>query len=742
MAPPQSALDFLDFVNASPTPYHAVASSAALFDAAGFTRIQERDDWASAVKPGGKYYLTRNASSIVAFAVGGAWKPGNPIGMVGAHTDSPCLRVKPVSKRTANGYLQVGVETYGGGIWHSWFDRDLSVAGRVLVREAADGGEPKFVQKLVKIDKPILRIPTLAIHLHRQSNFDPNKEDELLPIAGLVEAELNKTAEPETAPGAGSEEAEFQPLRAISDRHHPAFLSLIAENLGVEVSQITDFELVLYDTQKSCLGGLRDELIFSPRLDNLNSTFCAVKGLIASIDSHPLDADPTIRLVACFDHEEIGSLSAQGADSNLLPAVLRRLSVIPGSSGSSSSIDAASTAFEQTLSTSFFLSADMAHAVHPNYAGKYERNHTPAINGGPVIKINANQRYATNSPGIVLLQEVARKARVPLQLFVVKNDSPCGSTIGPMLSAKLGVRTLDMGNPQLSMHSIRETGGTKDVEHAIRLFEAFLGRFNADPSPWDKELLNRPGYSPEGIVTGHRADVHPVPFTTFIELRAPISHSYSFHLSWFIHPFRFAQEVLEGRAVRRQGQQPTEPNAFDESPCCWPWRTGILQDVNLSYQSLATRLINEGPSGQWDGYPTPVLLYPWGHLPPYIQTIYKRPHKLKVYHGHYVHRPSAEATDSCILCCHDGELHRLQRFEFRKPSDSLEVETSALEREGLHNRLDEFITLWTSGQHQRQTAFTGPSLPRHKQLIAPVDAANINRVGAREVPRWSFVSQR
>ncbi|KAH6624544.1 peptidase M18 [Chaetomium sp. MPI-SDFR-AT-0129] len=482
MAPPKSALEFLDFVNASPTPYHAVAEAAALLDAAGFTKIQERDNWASTVKPGGKYYTTRNGSSVVAFAVGAEWQPGNPIGMVGAHTDSPCLRIKPVSKRTANGYLQVGVETYGGGIWHSWFDRDLGVAGRVLVREGE--GEGKFVQKLVKVDKPILRIPTLAIHLHRQSNFDPNKEDELVPIAGLAEAELNKKAEggSGTEAGAGEAEGEFQPLRALPERHHPAFLSLVAQQAGVDVSHIVDFELVLYDTQKSVLGGLNDELILSARLDNLNMTFCSVKGLIASTDSASLDKDTSIRLVACFDHEEIGSLSAHGADSNLLPAILRRLSVLPGSSTAgktplSASELAASTAFEQTCATSFLLSADMAHAVHPNYAGKYERNHTPAINGGPVIKINANQRYATNSPGIVLVQEVARRARVPLQLFVVKNDSPCGSTIGPMLSAKLGVRTLDLGNPQLSMHSIRETGGSADVESAIGLFAGFLGAF-------------------------------------------------------------------------------------------------------------------------------------------------------------------------------------------------------------------------------------------------------------------------
>ncbi|KAK3301918.1 aspartyl aminopeptidase-like protein [Chaetomium strumarium] len=475
MSPPTSALEFLDFVNASPTPYHAVASAAALLDAAGFTLIKERDNWASTVKPGGKYYLTRNGSSVVAFAVGARWRPGNPIGMVGAHTDSPTLRVKPISKRTANGYLQVGVETYGGGIWHSWLDRDLSVAGRVLVREGQ--GEGNFVQKLVKVDKSVLRIPHLAIHLHRQTNFDPNKEDELLPIAGLAEAELNKAGGNENAE---VQEGEFEPLRALPERHHPSFLTLVAEQAGVDVSQIIDFELVLYDTQKACLGGLNDEFIFSARLDNLNMTFCSIKGLISSVQSTALDNDNSIRLVACFDHEEIGSLSAHGADSNLLPAILRRLSVLPGcTTDSDRTVEelAASTAFEQTLSTSFLLSADMAHAVHPNYQAKYERNHTPAMNKGPVIKINANQRYATNSPGIVLIQEVARQTKVPLQLFVVKNDSPCGSTIGPMLSAKLGVRTLDMGNPQLSMHSIRETGGSRDVEYAVRLFEGFLSRF-------------------------------------------------------------------------------------------------------------------------------------------------------------------------------------------------------------------------------------------------------------------------
>jgi aspartyl aminopeptidase len=484
MAPPKAALDFVDFVNDSPTPYHAVHSAAARFEKAGFVRINERDSWASTVRPGGKYYLTRNGSSIVAFTVGGKWRPGNPVAIVGAHTDSPYLRVKPVSKKASNGYQQVGVETYGGGIWTSWFDRDLGIAGRVMVRDG-----DSYVQKLVKVDKPLLRIPTLAIHLHRQSSFDPNKETELFPLAGLVEAELNKEAPSkdntsEEKEGGGDDD--YRPLKAMSERHHPQILDIIAKEAGVDVSAVVDFEIVLFDTQKACIGGINDEFIFSPRLDNLGMTYCSVLGLISSVDApDALDDDATIRLTVCFDHEEIGSTSAQGAFSNLLPSVLRRLSALPGSpdARSDKSYETVhhegeeSTAYEQTLCRSFLVSADMAHAVHPNYAGKYESSHQPAMNGGTVIKINANQRYATNSPGIVLLQECARAAGVPLQLFVVRNDSPCGSTIGPGLAAKLGIRTLDLGNPQLSMHSIRETGGTADVDHAVKLFVNFFQNY-------------------------------------------------------------------------------------------------------------------------------------------------------------------------------------------------------------------------------------------------------------------------
>ena len=341
----------------------------------------------------------------------------------------------------------------------------------------------------------VLRIPTLAIHLDRQEPFTFSKETQLFPIAGLVAAELDRQGKGEgEEPSSGDNSTTdnsggpFKPLKVFTERHHPYIVELIATEAGINPTDIVDFEMLLYDTQKSCIGGLNSELLFSPRLDNLEMSFCSAMGLISSVaSSSALENETSIRLISLFDHEEIGSQTAQGADSNLLPAIIRRLSVLPPITDSSDSDksyeqvghdSSSSTAYEQTLSTSFLISADMAHSVNPNYPGKYESNHRPEMNKGTVIKINANARYATNSPGIVLLQEVARRRNVPLQLFVVANDSPCGSTIGPMLSAALGTRTLDLGNPQLSMHSIRETGGAYDVEYAIKLFESYFEHFS------------------------------------------------------------------------------------------------------------------------------------------------------------------------------------------------------------------------------------------------------------------------
>lgn len=469
-----AATEFLSFVNASPSPHHAVQAAKTILQKAGYTEISERSDWNGKLQRSGKYYLTRNGSSIIAFGIGGKWQPGNGISIIGAHTDSPCLRVKPVSKRSSRGYMQVGVEVYGGGLWHTWFDRDLSLAGRVIVKDAPSG---KFVPKLVHIKKPLLRIPTLAIHLNRGTadKFEFNKETELFPILGLVEKELNKgtkrkaeEAEEETA---AEEQKEFEPFDAIHVRHEKSLMDVIAADANVKVEDIEDFELVLYDTQESVLGGLNDEFVFSPRHDNLNSSFTSVKALAEATTS--LDSEEGIRMAALFDHEEVGSNSAQGADGNLLLAVLTRLAAAEFAGASAPT---PSSPFE-TFSKSFLISADMAHAIHPNYSAKHEANHGPAINAGPVIKINANQRYATNSPGIVLVKAIAKASRTPLQLFVVKNDSACGSTIGPFLSSKLGIRTLDIGSPQLSMHSIRETAGSEDIGYSISLFKEFYETF-------------------------------------------------------------------------------------------------------------------------------------------------------------------------------------------------------------------------------------------------------------------------
>ncbi|KAG2173986.1 hypothetical protein INT44_000100 [Umbelopsis vinacea] len=458
MTPPKEALEFLDFVNASPSPFHATHEAVKLLQQAGFKELKERDNWNEGkIKNGGKYYFTRNGSSVVAFAVGEKYKSGNGFSIIGAHTDSPCLKVKPVSKKEKAGYLEVGVQLYGGGIWHTWFDRDLSVAGRVLIAHE-DG---TFKHTLVKVDRPILRIPTLAIHLDRgaATEFKFNSEAQLTPIlATATKSALNGTDKP-TDENAESEK-----------NHHPVLIKVLAGELNVKPAQIRDFELALYDTQPSAIGGVFNEFIYSPRLDNLEMSFCSIKALVNTADQ--LADESNIRLVTLFDNEEIGSTTAHGANSNLLPSTLKRLTAMKIGSDKVSA-----TAFEESLHKSYLISADMAHAIHPNYAEKHEDNHQVAMHKGTVIKINANQRYATTAVTTVILKELAKTHNIPVQEFVVRNDSPCGSTIGPMLSAKLGLRTVDVGNPQLSMHSIREVGGTEDIPNAIKLFDAFFLKF-------------------------------------------------------------------------------------------------------------------------------------------------------------------------------------------------------------------------------------------------------------------------
>ncbi|KAJ3155480.1 hypothetical protein HDU89_006443 [Geranomyces variabilis] len=456
-----SAEGFIKFVNASPSPFHAVETARQELLAKGFEEIQERDSWSGKLKKGGKYFFTRNKSCIAAFAVGGKYESGNGFAVVGAHTDSPCLKIKPHSKKEKSGYTQVGVQTYGGGLWHTWFDRDLGLAGRAFVKSADD----KLEHRLVRIDRSILRIPTLAIHLDRgvSEGFKFNNEVQLTPILAANATQiLNAKSDAEAT--------------ANGEQHAPMLLKLLAKEMKVDAADIGDFEICLYDTQPSAIGGAQDEFIFSARLDNLMMSYCSITALVNSTTSASLEKDPNIRVVVLFDNEEVGSVSAHGAGSNLLEVTLRRLSVEVEQHNQAV---AQQSGFERAMTRSLLISADMAHALHPNYAEKHEENHRPLMNKGVVVKQNANQRYATTAVSTTLLREVAKKAKVPLQEFVVRNDSPCGSTIGPMLSAQLGLRTIDVGNAQLSMHSIRETCGTEDVKFAIDLFEVFFNEYAA-----------------------------------------------------------------------------------------------------------------------------------------------------------------------------------------------------------------------------------------------------------------------
>jgi len=352
----------------------------------------------------------------------------------------------------------VGVQTYGGGVWHSWFDRDLSLAGRIVVSTP----ERSLESHLVRIDSPILRIPTLAIHLDRTVNeaFKFNSETHLLPIFATISKKLNNL-EKDTS------EVKPNDIPPITEAHHPELLSMLSDNLKVNIGQIVDLELCLYDTQPACLGGFRNEFIFSPRLDNLMMSYCALESLVGSLDVHDLAGETNVRMICLYDNEEVGSASAYGADSHLTEAGLRRIQAAFESENS--------TAFEESIQKSYLISADMAHAVHPNYSSIHESNHRPKLHQGVVIKVNAGQRYATTAATSAILKQIAKNNQLPLQEFVVRNDCPCGSTIGPILSAKLGLQTVDVGCPQLSMHSIRETAGKTDLWYAIKLFEEFYG---------------------------------------------------------------------------------------------------------------------------------------------------------------------------------------------------------------------------------------------------------------------------
>jgi len=450
----KQAKKLIDFINGSPSPFHTVLSAKNLLAANKFTELPEKKKWD--LKKGERYFVTRNESALIAFVVGEKYEPGNGFSLVGAHTDSPCLKLKPNSKKDKYGYLSVGVQCYGGGIWRTWLDRDLTVAGRVMIKNKENG----FLEShLVNLEKPILRVPNLCIHLSTAEDDVLNKETHLLPILATkaFETKLNKKVVSE-------DEVDEEGTNDEASKHHSILVDLICKKVGCTKEQLENMELVLADTQPACLGGAYDEFVFAPRLDNQFGSFCAVTGIIESAEEGVAD-ETKIRMINIFDNEECGSGSAQGAQSMLTELIMRRI------------CDSFGGLFEQSIANSFLLSADQGHAIHPNYPQKHESNHQTALHKGPLVKINCNQRYSSTSLTTAIIQDVAKRANVPLQDYVVRNDSHCGTTIGPIQAARLGIRTVDVGGPELSMHSIRETCDITSVSQMINLFKGFFKHF-------------------------------------------------------------------------------------------------------------------------------------------------------------------------------------------------------------------------------------------------------------------------
>ncbi len=426
----------LAFIERSPTPFHATQNIASILEDAGFEQLSEGEQWS--LSEGGRYFLTRNDSSIIAFIQGVSVNtlPSSldvGIRMVGAHTDSPTLMIKPQPENIKE-YFQLGVEVYGGALLNPWFDRDLSIAGRVVYR---DKRSHSLNKRLINFLRPVASIPSLAIHLDREAN-------------------TNRTVNPQT---------DIPPiLCAAGNGECKDFRTLLAGQLFNEYDEfkspadieVLDYELCFYDTQAPAQIGINNDFIASARLDNLLSCFCGLQALLEVCKDNPT---PHTCMLVCADHEEVGSASACGAQGPMLQTTLERM--LP---------DQAIRA--RTISRSLMISADNAHGVHPNYASKHDGNHEPVLNCGPVLKINANQRYATTSVTAALFRQWCELEEVPLQSFVTRTDLGCGSTIGPITATQIGVPTLDVGVPTFAMHSIRELAGSQDGYDLSRVMTA------------------------------------------------------------------------------------------------------------------------------------------------------------------------------------------------------------------------------------------------------------------------------
>ncbi len=419
--------ELLEFLHSSPTAFHAAAQIRSRLVAAGFVALNEADHWQ--LEPGKSYVITRNDSSVIAFNYGFNSLIKKGISMIGAHTDSPCLKVKPRPELNRRGYYQLGVEVYGGALLAPWFDRDLSIAGRVTYRNQQN----HIGSVLVDFKDPIAFIPSLAIHLDREANNSRsiNPQKDIVPL--LLQIEDTSLL--------------------------PDFKTLLKQRLDQQYPELKpvtllDYELNLYDTQAPGLVGFQQQFIASARLDNLLSCYV---GMSAILNAGYQESS----LFIATDHEEVGSASCCGAKGPMLQQFLERL--LPDPQERARCID-----------RSIMISADNAHGIHPNFMDKHDENHGPILNKGPVIKINANQRYATSSDTSGLFRSLCEMQQIPVQVFVARTDMGCGSTIGPIVSSEVGVRTVDVGVPTFAMHSIREIAGDKDAWYLYRAVQGFF----------------------------------------------------------------------------------------------------------------------------------------------------------------------------------------------------------------------------------------------------------------------------
>lgn len=417
------AKDFMAFLQKSPTSFHAVKNITDILKSAGFEMLDERETWS--LKPCSRYMVTRNGSAITAFITGKEHPEISGIRLTGAHTDSPCLKIKPVPELESGGYMLLDVEIYGGVLLNTWFDRDLSIAGRITYL-ASDG---RIKSCTVDFEEPVAFIPSLAIHLNRDVNNSKsvNPQKEMLPIV----------------------------MQSV-EKEGKGFIDYLYEQTKKtvpDISEILDHDLFLYDVQPPSFSGIKKEFITGARIDNLLSCYAGVRAFTYS------DTEFCSVLVL-NDNEEVGSSSISGADGQFLKSVLERIC------GSGES-------FSRTMAKSLMISTDNAHGVHPNYSEKHDSNHRPLMNMGPAVKINANQRYATDSESSAIIRMIAKKHGIPLQTFTMRSDMACGSTIGPITASALGIRTVDIGVPTLGMHSIREMAGRYDMFWLYRIIEKF-----------------------------------------------------------------------------------------------------------------------------------------------------------------------------------------------------------------------------------------------------------------------------